>query len=170
MCFFFFVFIFGTCRAALQPLPFVYWHSSTQYFFPFLTSLAAHRSAVYVIQPHLPPPPPPSAMISSPLLTSPLTSIHSCLAGCWSGPAASVAWFIVRPSTFAPLCACLCLCWSHVEPYFARPSQQSNNEAKRWHSLKQVFRLMAQSIRSKSLSNTSWCLFFLNMFGPIALA
>lgn len=46
-----------------------------------------------------------------------------------------------------------------MEPYFARPSQQSNNEAKRWHSLKQVFRLMAQSITSKSLSNTSWCLF-----------
>lgn len=166
MCFLFF-FSFLYLVHVVQP--YSHYHLCTGIpphwaFFPFLTGLAAHHSAVCVIQPPPPPSPPVNDLI--PLLTSPLNSIHSCLAGCWSGPAASVAWFRVRPITFPSLCACLCLWRSHVEPYFARPSQQNNNEAKRLHSLKRVFRLMALSIRPKSLSNTSCCLFFshLNTF------
>lgn len=107
---------------------------------------------------------PASAMISFPPLTSPLTYIHSCLAGFWSGSAASVTQLRVCSVSSTHLCVSVCACsmfvvFMYVNFLLCQQSQQSDNPPKTF--LKQgdhtrthtVCRVMAQSIRGGSLSH-----------------
>lgn len=94
-----------------------------------------------------------------PSLTSPLTYIHSCLAGFWSGSAASVTWFRVCSVSPAQLCVCLCqyvrVTCLFVYIYMWIQSQRSDNppKANRSRSYTQVCRVMTQSISHGSLSH-----------------